>query len=335
MSEKKDKIAVIGGGSWATALVKILLENHTYQVLWWMRDKEVLDNLKDYHHNHKYLPSLEIHLPKKNLLSDLKKTIKGADIIILAVPAAFLHDALKMLEPKHFEGKIVVSAIKGMIPDENLIIGEYLQKYFDLPLSQLAAITGPCHAEEVAQEKLSYLTIAGINSEVTKQVSLALNGRFIRTIQSEDILGTEYGAVMKNIFAIASGIALGLGYGDNFHAVLMTSAIREMETFLEVILPTFERDVKTSAYLGDLLVTAYSKHSRNRTFGTMIGRGYSPLSAQLEMNMVAEGYFAVKSIHQINLKYKTSLPITETVYKILYEGASPRKLMAHLAEKLD
>jgi glycerol-3-phosphate dehydrogenase (NAD(P)+) len=227
----------------------------------------------------------------------------------------------------------VISAVKGMIPDENLLIGQYFLRHFDLPEERFLLIGGPCHAEEVAQEKLSYLTISGHDSVQAESLAAALRNRYIHASVSEDTEGTEYAAIMKNIYAVAGGIAHGLGYGDNFMAVLVSNAIIELKQFLRSIYPV-RRDIKGSAYLGDLLVTAYSQYSRNRTFGMMLGKGYSVRSAQLEMNMVAEGYYAARSIHEINRLKKCVLPIAETVYRILYEGNPPRVEFQKLSQLL-
>ncbi|MDB5116700.1 MAG: glycerol-3-phosphate dehydrogenase, partial [Mucilaginibacter sp.] len=227
----------------------------------------------------------------------------------------------------------IVSAIKGIVPDENLIIGEFLNKRYDMPFDHFAVISGPCHAEEVALEKLSYLTIASRDPALAAEFAGMLNTRYIKTIVSDDIYGTEYAAVLKNIYAIASGICHGVGYGDNFQSVLISNAIRELMRFVDAVHP-ITRDIKESAYLGDLLVTAYSQFSRNRTFGNMIGKGYTVTSAQLEMNMIAEGYYAVNCLHQVNKQYKVNMPICEAVYAVLYQKRPPAIEMKKLAEQL-
>jgi len=265
---KEAKIAVIGGGSWATALVKILCDNQA-DVTWWMRNEEAVAHIRAFGRNPHYLSSAEINISKDRVSTDIKATIAAADIIIFAVPAAFLHTSLSSLSPADFSGKFICSAIKGIVPEFNLIIGEYFNNYFKLPLEQVLVISGPCHAEEVALEKLSYLTISCLQQNHADAFAAILNNRYIRTVTSDDIYGTEYGAVLKNIYAIAAGIFHGLGYGDNFQSVLISNAIREMERFLAAVHP-INRDIKESAYLGDLLVTAYSQFSRNRTFGNMV-----------------------------------------------------------------
>ncbi len=329
---EKHKIAVIGGGSWATAIVKMLC-NNAKEIHWWVRSQTVVDHIKKYKHNPNYLTSVEFETDKLVLSHDMKAVIAKADIIIMAVPSAFLKDALKELTEADLKGKKVYSAIKGIVPEHNLIVGEFFNTHFNIPFDNIGVITGPCHAEEVAMEKLSYLTIASQNTESASYVASQLNCRYIKTTVSDDIFGTEFSAVLKNVFAIASGICHGLGYGDNFQAVLISNAIQEIKAFVDVVHP-IDRDIKSSAYLGDLLVTAYSQFSRNRMFGNMIGKGYSVRYAQLEMNMVAEGYYGVKCIYEINKKYKVEMPITEAVYNIVYEKISPAIEMKLLTDKL-
>ncbi len=327
------KIAVIGGGSWATAIVK-MLGDAKHEVRWWMRDENAIENIRKYGHNLNYLRSAELKINPENISSDLNKIIEDVDCLILAVPAAFLHDTLKAVDPQVFKTKYIVSAIKGIVPEYNLIIGDYFRDIYEVPIPQILVISGPCHAEEVALEKLSYLTIACEDQDNASTFAKFLNTRYIKTTTSDDIYGTEYAAVLKNIYAIASGICHGLNYGDNFQAVLISNAIREMETFLAAVHP-INRDIKESAYLGDLLVTAYSQFSRNRTFGNMIGKGYSVKSAQFEMGMIAEGYYAVKCVHEINRTVKAHIPICRTVYGILYENISPLIEIKLLSEKLN
>ena len=334
MSEIQNSIAVVGGGSWATAIIKILSDNLiSKEIYWWMRNTEAIEHIRKYNHNPHYLSSVEIKVPDTNLSTDLKQIISKSDNILLNVPAAFLKDALKDIEPDDFKGKKVISAIKGIVPDENMIVGEFLNQHYQIPFEDIIVVSGPCHAEEVALEKLSYLTIASQNAEAARHLASMLNTRYIKTNVSDDIYGTEYAAVLKNIYAVASGICRGLGYGDNFQSVLISNAIREIEGFVGAVHP-INRDIKESVYLGDLLVTAYSQFSRNRTFGTMVGKGYTVTSAQLEMNMVAEGYYAACSLHQINKVYKVNMPICRAVYAILYERHSPQIEMKLLSEQL-
>lgn len=326
---------MIGGGSWATAIVKMLSDNETpKEIYWWMRNETAINHLQKYKHNPNYLSSVEIRLPDAHISSDIVRIIEQSDYIILNVPAAFLKETLKDVTPALLKGKKIISAIKGIVPDENQIIGEFLQQKFQVPLKDIVVISGPCHAEEVALEKLSYLTIAALDEELSATFAGLLRNRYIKTNVSDDIFGTEYAAVLKNIYAVASGICHGVGYGDNFQAVLISNAIREIKRFVDAVHP-IDRDIKESAYLGDLLVTAYSQFSRNRTFGNMVGKGYTVKSAQLEMNMVAEGYYAVKCMHHINLKYKVDMPISRAVYAILYEQHAPQQEMQLLTEQLN
>ncbi len=325
-------ISVVGGGSWATALVKIL-SNNAGAIHWWMRNPETISFINQYGHNPNYLSDVSIDPEIVRPGSDLEEAVKQSDIILLAIPAAFLESALSTLDPAIFRDKIVFSAIKGIVPRHHLIVGDYMHKVAGVPYERVGVITGPCHAEEVALEKLSYLTVACPDPINASKMASLLTCRYIRTIESDDIIGTEYAAVLKNIMAVASGICHGLGYGDNFQAVLISNAIREIKRFADAIYP-IRRDINDSAYLGDLLVTAYSQFSRNRTFGSMIGKGYSVKSAQMEMNMIAEGYYAVASIHEINKKLQVDLPICSAVYRILYEKISARLEMKLLTEKL-
>jgi Glycerol-3-phosphate dehydrogenase len=330
----KPTIGVIGSGSWATAMVKMLGDNDAEKaVYWWVRNKDTADYIRSFRHNPNYLSAVTVGLSKRYILTDARAVIAQADLIILNTPAAFLKDALKGITSDMLRGKIIVSAIKGIVPDENLIVGDYLQQEFQVPITQIAVIGGPCHAEEVSLEKLSYLTVASQNTQLATQVASLINTRYIKTNVSDDIYGTEYGAVLKNIYAVAAGICHGVGFGDNFQAVLVSNAIREMAHFVNAVHP-ISRDIKESAYLGDLLVTVYSQFSRNRTFGNMIGKGYSVRSAQLEMNMVAEGYYASRCIQQICMTHGIDLPICNAVYNILYRQLSPTIEMKSLAEKL-
>jgi len=334
MSDQKNKILIVGGGSWATANIKMLTDNAVEkEIFWWMRNAKAVEHVQQFRRNPNYLSSVEIKVPSPNISTDLKALIGQVNTILLNVPAAFLKEALTGITPEDFAGKKVISAIKGIVPDENLIIGEFLNQRYGVPFDHLMVISGPCHAEEVALEKLSYLTIASQNHELAAEFAGMLSTRYINTIVSDDIYGTEYAAVLKNIYAIASGICHGVGYGDNFQSVLISNCIRELERFVDAVHP-IDRDIKESAYLGDLLVTAYSQFSRNRTFGNMIGKGYTVTSAQLEMNMIAEGYYAVNCLHQINKQYKVYMPICSSVYAILYEKRNPTVEMKHLAEQL-
>lgn len=325
------RIGIIGGGSWATAIAKIVEE--TPQPLnWYMHDQNTIEHMKKMGNNPMYLSSVEFDTKNLNLSSDVNEVVANSDTILFVIPSAYLKSALQDLKVP-LADKTVVSAIKGIVPDENLLVGDYLHKFHKVPYNNIGIITGPCHAEEIALERLSYITVAFTEEEKAIAVSNMLKNRYVRTIISDDILGTEYAAVLKNIYALAAGVCLGLGYGDNFMAVLISNAIREMKRFTDIVYP-INRDIKDSAYLGDLLVTAYSQFSRNRYFGTMIGKGYSVEHIKNEMNMVAEGYFASKCIHEINKKHNVDMPIAECIYNILYEEKSPRSMMKALTEKL-
>ncbi|MDX2303904.1 MAG: NAD(P)H-dependent glycerol-3-phosphate dehydrogenase [Microscillaceae bacterium] len=315
------RVALIGGGSWATALIKILSENKV-NIHWWLRDKEAVRYIKKNRFNPNYLTNVPINKHRVRVFSQLKNALKDVNYVILVIPAAFVENALEGLNQEDLAGKIIISAVKGIIPEKNLLVTELLEQKFLLKPESLAILSGPCHAEEVALSKQSYLTVGAFEAKVAEKVAALLEGSYIKTILSTDVYGIEYCAVMKNIIALACGIARGLNYGDNFQAVLVSSAMQEIRRFVQKIYP-HERDFFDSVYLGDLLVTAYSQFSRNRTFGNMIGRGYTVQSAQVEMNMIAEGYYAVKCIYDINKNYQISMPITKATYKILYEKVSP------------
>jgi glycerol-3-phosphate dehydrogenase (NAD(P)+) len=324
MEEQKNKneiVAIIGGGSWATALVK-LLTNNVSTVHWWMRSEEAVSHILRYKHNPRYLQSVQFELDKVHVSTDLEQTIQHADYVILATPAAFLHQSLSSISPELLKEKIVFSAVKGIIPEFHAIPARYIHKTFGTPYSNIGIICGPCHAEEVALERLSYLTIACSEEMHANKIANLLACRYLKTTLSDDLFGTEISAILKNVYALAAGICSGLGYGDNFQAVLISNAIQEIERFIDAI-HEVHRDTKTSAYLGDLLVTAYSNFSRNRTFGFMIGKGYSVKSAQLEMNMIAEGYYATKSLMEVNKKFDVEMPILHAVYNILYNNRPP------------
>ncbi len=326
------KIAVVGGGSWATALVKMLTENCDY-VGWWMRDEDSVLHIKKYHHNPRYLSSVELHTERIDITTDFNHIVEQADYLVFAVPSAFLKNALEGLTVS-LKDKVIFSAIKGIVPNDNLIVGEFFNQKYEVPLQNIGVITGPCHAEEVALERLSYLTVACMDEDHAENLTAMLKGPFIKVTITDDIYGTEYAAVLKNIYALAAGICHGLGYGDNFQAVLVSNAIREMKRFIKAVHP-IKRDINDSAYLGDLLVTAYSQFSRNRTFGNMIGKGYTVRSAMLEMSMVAEGYYASELVRMLCKENEVKMPISNAVYKILYEGKNPKKVIKKLTERLN
>ena len=331
---KAFKFAVIGGGSWATAIVKMLCQN-VPEVGWYMRNESAIAHLKDVHHNPNYLSSVEFNIDQLYLSNQMDDIISQADCIVFAIPSAFLATELKKLTVD-LSKKVIFSAIKGIVPESGLIVGEHFHEIYDVPFENIGVITGPCHAEEVALERLSYLTIACADQEKAKTLAKHLSGSYINCKISDDIVGTEYAAMLKNIYAIAAGIAHGLGYGDNFQSVLMSNAIREMKRFIKKV-HKMKRNINNSAYLGDLLVTGYSVFSRNRMFGNMIGKGYTVKSAQMEMSMVAEGYYATKSAHLLNQKNPRGArtPIIDAVFAILYQGKDPKKVFKKLTDKLD
>jgi glycerol-3-phosphate dehydrogenase (NAD(P)+) len=331
MSEQQ-KIAVFGGGSWATAIVKMLSEN-LENVGWYMRDIQTIEHIKENHHNPKYLSSAELDANRLELSADINDMVAKYDVLIFAIPSAFLVSELSKCSIS-LEHKIIFSAIKGIVPETGLIVGEHFNREYHIPLENVGVITGPCHAEEVAMERLSYLTIACQDEEKAKKMAKSLESWYINAKTSDDIIGTEYAAVLKNIYAVAAGIAHGLGYGDNFQAVLMSNAIREMKRFIRKV-HKMKRNINNSAYLGDLLVTGYSTFSRNRHFGNMIGKGYTVKSAQLEMSMIAEGYYAAKSAHKISQENKAKTPIIDAVFAILYDQKNPKKEFKRLTDKLD
>ena len=326
------KFAVIGGGSWATAIAKMLCVNLS-EISWYMRNETAIEHLRTYKHNPNYLSSVEFDTNKLKLTNDINEAVAYADYIIFAIPSAFLGAELKNLTVS-LEDKIIFSAIKGIVPETSLIVGEHFHVKYDIPYYNIGVITGPCHAEEVALERLSYLTIACGDPDKAKVVADNLSGNYIKTKITDDIIGTEYAAMLKNIYAIAAGIAHGLGYGDNFQSVLMSNGIREMKKFIKKV-HKMKRNINDSAYLGDLLVTGYSIFSRNRMFGNMIGKGYTVKSAMMEMSMIAEGYYATNSAYKLNQAYGAKTPIIDAVYAILYEGKNAKDVFKKLTDQLD
>ncbi|OIV43556.1 NAD(P)H-dependent glycerol-3-phosphate dehydrogenase [Flavobacterium johnsoniae] len=331
MSEKL-KFAVIGGGSWATAIAKMLCVNLS-EIAWYMRNEAAIEHIEKYKHNPNYLSSVEFDTNKLKLTNNINEAIEYADYIIFAIPSAFLDAELQNMTVS-LADKIIFSAIKGIVPETSLIVGEHFHIQYDIPYYNIGVITGPCHAEEVALERLSYLTIACGDPEKASIVAKSLSGNYIKAKISDDIIGTEYAAMLKNIYAIAAGIAHGLGYGDNFQSVMMSNGIREMKKFIRKV-HKMKRNINDSAYLGDLLVTGYSVFSRNRMFGNMIGKGYTVKSAMMEMSMVAEGYYATKSAYKLNQGYGAKTPIIDAVYAVLYEGKDAKTVFKRLTESLD
>ena len=331
---KDVKFAVFGGGSWATAIVKMLLENQE-KVGWYMRNSDAVDYIIKEKHNPNYLTSVEFHTEKLELTVDINAIINKADILIFAIPSAFLEAELQKATAS-LKDKIIFSAIKGIVPETGLIVGEHFHEKYNIPFENIGVITGPCHAEEVALERLSYLTIACADPKKAKLVAENLRSDYIKTKISDDIIGTEYAAMLKNIYALAAGIYHGLGYGDNFQSVLMSNAIREMKRYIKRV-HKMKRNINNSAYLGDLLVTGYSTFSRNRMFGNMIGKGYTVKSAQMEMKMIAEGYYATKSAFEqkANFSKKVKTPIIDAVYDVLYNGKNAKRVFKALTNELD
>jgi glycerol-3-phosphate dehydrogenase (NAD(P)+) len=326
------KFSVIGGGSWATAIVKMLLENQKH-VCWYMRNESAIEHIKTFGHNPNYLSAVEFDIQQLQLTNDINEAVNYGTYLVFVVPSAFLSTELSQLTVS-LDQKYIFSAIKGIVPETFLIVGEHFHQQYNIPYENIGVITGPCHAEEVALERLSYLTVACSDKSKAKFVAKNLNCNYIKTTISDDIVGTEYAAVLKNIYAIAAGIAHGLGYGDNFQALLMSNAIREMKKFIRKV-HKMKRNINDSAYLGDLLVTGYSVFSRNRMFGNMIGKGYTVKSAMMEMNMVAEGYYAVKSAHLLNEKLSAKTPIIDAVFDVLYDNKPPKKTFKKLTELLN
>ena len=324
-------IAVIGSGSWATALVKVLC-NNVQQINWYIREPEIRQSVAKYKTNCLYMSSIQLDIAKIQIFDDADEAASQSDMLLFVVPAAFLKITTENMKIK-FTNKMVFSAIKGIVPGDNLTVGEYFNRRFDLPFDCFGVVSGPTHAEEIALERLSYLTVACKEREMAELMATQLNCRYLKTIISTDIYGIEYAGVIKNIVALCVGVAHGSGYGDNFTAALVSNGFAELKRFIDQSYPA-ERTVEHSAYLGDLLVTCFSQFSRNRAFGTMIGKGYSVQSAQLEMNMVAEGYYAAACLHEINKRFNIDLPIANAVYNILYEKKSPATEIRLLGEMI-
>jgi glycerol-3-phosphate dehydrogenase (NAD(P)+) len=325
-------IGIIGSGSWATALAGILLYNHD-TIHWYVRNPDILRSLKEKGVNGKYLSEMQFNSEKLHLTDSLRQLVSASDILVIAIPSAFLHETLNELDVTDFKNKTIVSAVKGMIPQYHAIPARYYHKTFGIPYERICMISGPCHAEEVAARKLSYLTISALDEDLAENIAGRLRCDHIITIPGNDLYGTELAAVLKNIYAIAAGLADGLGYGVNFQAVLVANAIQEMERFLDAVSPV-HRHVNNSAYLGDLLVTAYSNYSRNRNLGVTVGKGGKPDGFLKSREMVAEGYFAVQSIIEINKKFGVEIPIANAVFQILHLEANPKLLMQQLAQIL-
>jgi glycerol-3-phosphate dehydrogenase (NAD(P)+) len=329
------RLGIVGSGSWATALAKILTDNkHT--INWWIRNESVLKHLQTRHHNPTYISSVYFDNSLLEMSTDISKVIEQSDCVLIALPSAYIKESLKGLAKNIFKDKKIISAVKGILPTENLLLNDYLKKKFNVPLSHYFTVMGPCHAEEVAAEKLSYLTFSGIDEIHTQEIAALFSTDYISTIVNSDVYGVQFAAVLKNIYALGAGIVHGLEYGDNFLSVFIANCADEMAGFLKkagishievgvhdkasLLSQKRKANYAASVYLGDLLVTCYSLYSRNRTFGNMIGKGYSVKSTILEMNMVAEGYNASKCIYQVNKEIQAEMPIAETIYNILWEN---------------
>ena len=315
------RIAIIGGGSWATAIAKIVV-GHTHHIGWYMRRDDRIEDFRRMSHNPAYLTGVHFDIDEIFFSSDINKIAQNYDTLIFVTPSPYLKNHLKKLKTR-IRDKFVITAIKGIVPDDNLVCSEYFHEVWDVPYDRLAVIGGPSHAEEVALERLSYLTIGCADVEKAKAFADLISSEYIKTKTSQDVVGIEYSSVLKNVYAIAAGICSGLKYGDNFQSVLMSNAVQEMNRFVTTVHP-IERNINDSVYMGDLLVTGYSNFSRNRTFGTMIGKGYSVKSAQIEMEMIAEGYFGTKCMKEINRHMHVNMPILDAVYNILYERINPQ-----------
>lgn len=326
------KVAVIGGGSWATALVKILCENNT-TVGWYVRNEVIYEHLMQEGHNPNYLSSVEFDMSRLDLHTDINKITLLYDVLIMATPSFYIDNVLAPLTSS-LENKVIFSAVKGIVPEQKLLVGEYLTEKFNVDEVLFGVIGGPCHAEEVALERLSYLTVASSNMSIAEQIKEKLACAYIQVSLSDDVMGVEYAATLKNVYAIAVGIAHGLGFGDNFISVLISNSIREMKRFIKRV-DNNKRDINKSAYLGDLLVTAYSVFSRNRMLGNMIGKGYTVKAALVEMTMIAEGYYGTKTTYEMSTAFDGEYPILKCVYQILYEKGIAKKKMNLLSKVLD
>lgn len=327
------RIAVMGGGSWATALAKLLLLAQDADILWYMRRDDRIADFKRLNHNPVYLSDIRFDTDRIYFSSDINEISSMADTLLLAIPSPYLKSHLAKLTAD-ISGKMLVSAVKGIVPDENLVVSEYMKRFYNIDENRIAVVSGPCHAEEVALERLSYLTIGSKSAELAAAVCSRFNCKSMRTILSDDVTGIEYAAVLKNVYAIASGIVHGMKGGDNFLAVLLSNAIREMDAFVSVASPYCCRNICDSVYLGDLLVTSYSRFSRNHNFGAMIGKGYSVKAAMMEMEMIAEGYYGTKCIYEVNKELKVPMPILDGMYEILYNYRPATKMIMEIAATL-
>lgn len=320
MKGYKGRIAVLGGGSWATAIAKMLLEQND-EIWWYLRRDDRIEDFKRLGHNPAYLTGVHFDVQRIHFSSDINDAVEACDTLVFVTPSPYLKGHLKKLHTKLYD-KFIITAIKGIVPDENLICSDYFHQFYNVPEENLAVLGGPSHAEEVALGRLTYLTVGCADQEKAQAFAQMLASDYVKTKTSDDVVGIEFASVLKNVYAIAAGICHGLKYGDNFQAVLISNAAQEMKRMLDTVHP-IDRSIIDSVYAGDLLVTGYSNFSRNRVFGTMIGQGYSVKSAQLEMEMIAEGYFGTKCMKDINRHLRVNMPILDAVYNILYEHISP------------
>jgi len=324
------KICILGGGTWGTALAKIVLMNQKH-MNWFIRRDDQIEGFYKLGHNPSYLTNVKFNLAQITFYSNIEKAIKDSDTIIIAIPSPYVKQYFRRMWNSTFRGKFMVSALKGIIPNDNMVMSEFLASNFKIPFEDIGVLSGPCHAEEVALERLSFLTVASKDEKKANLLAEAIHSRILKTRISNDVVGIELAAVLKNIYAIAAGICQGLLYGDNFQAVLMSNCAKEMSRFLNGVVP-IERNISEQHYLGDMLVTGYSQFSRNRTLGAMIGKGYSVKSAQLEMEMIAEGYYGAKCIYEMNDRFKVDMPIVQTIYEILYEKLAPQTAIKRLID---
>lgn len=327
-------IGVLGSGSWATAIVKILLEDKSRHINWWVRESEAIPEMREEQHNPLYLSEVELDTDRTDIDDDIRRVVEKSDYIYLVVPSAFVDRAMKQIPQETLKGKYICSAVKGIVPETNQIITDYLHTQLGVEYDRMCIVSGPSHAEEAARQRLTYLTVGSENKEYAEEIRKQISCHYIKTTYSTDMKGIEISAVLKNVYAIATGMCRGLGYGDNIIAVLISNVVQEMTEFIQAVAPTDLRQLENFAYLGDLLVTCYSQFSRNRTFGNMIGYGYSIKGAQLEMKMVAEGYYAIKGVEKMRRELGLKLPIAEAVYAILYERKSPARRIKMVIENL-
>ncbi len=329
--DETGRIAILGGGSWATAIAKMVLE-HTEEIWWYLRREDRIEDFRRLGHNPAYLTSVHFDVNRIHFCSDINEVVEACQTLIFVTPSPYLKGHLKKLKVR-LRDKFLLTAIKGIVPDDSLTVSRYFQRQYNVPEEQVACIGGPSHAEEVALDRLCYLTVGCRDLENAQVVADLLANKYVKTNVSPDIEGIEYSSVLKNVYAIAAGICHGLKLGDNFQAVLVANALQEMKRFLRAVQPE-DRHVSDSAYLGDLLVTMYSNFSRNRVFGTMIGQGYSVKTAQLEMEMIAEGYYGTNCMKILNKRYHVNMPILDAVYNILYEKISPSVEIKILSDSL-